>query len=178
MRQSLLPGMATSLKKVILRRWNQEWASGYLPPSSFIAGQSVELLDLGGKVSAIPLADLKWVCFVRDFNSGEIANPERLLRKTFAGRPRTAGLWIRLRLLDGDLLEGLAANDAALVRSQGIFLIPPDTRSNTQRIFLPASSISEFEVLSVIGISSRVALEHKTRPAKDADTQPDLFSKP
>ena len=170
--------MATSLKKVIVRRWSQEWASGYLPPSSFINGQYVELLELGGKVLKVPLADLKWACFVRDFNSGEIANPERLLRKTFAGRPRTAGLWIRLRLLDGDLLEGIATNDATLVTSQGISLIPPDTRSNTQRIFLPSSSISEFEVLSVIGISSRVALEHKTRSPKDAHTLPDLFSKP
>jgi hypothetical protein len=170
--------MATSLKKVIIRRWNQEWASGYLPPSSFIARQSVELLELGGKVLAVPLADLKWVCFVRDFNSGEIANPERLLRKTFSGRPRTAGLWIRLKLLDGDLLEGIAPNDATLVTSHGIFLVPPDTRSNTQRIFLPSSSISEFQVMSVIGISSRVALEHKTRNPKDSNTQPDLFSKP
>ena len=169
--------MATALKKVILRKWNQEWSSGYLPPASFIGTDGIELLELGGKVLPIPLSELKWACFVRDFNSGEIANPERLLRKTFAGRPRTAGLWIRTRLTDGDILEGIAANDAGLVNSQGLFLIPPDTRSNTQRIFLPATSIAELEVLSVIGISSRVASERKPFVVKDRDTQPDLFSK-
>ena len=35
------------------------------------------------------------------------ANPERLQRKRFALRPRTAGLWLRLTLADGDELEGL-----------------------------------------------------------------------
>jgi hypothetical protein len=177
MRQSLLPNMASSLKKVVLRMWNQEWLSGYLPPASFVRDGCVDLLDLGGKVLPIPLADLKWVCFVRDFNSGELANPERLLRKSFAGRPRAAGLWVRTTLKDGDLLEGIADNDISLVGSHGLFLVPPDTRSNTQRIFLPAGSIALFEVLSVIGISSRIGARRKVAAKAEAESQPDLFSK-
>jgi hypothetical protein len=168
--------MANSLKKVVIRKWNQEWLHGYLPPASFVSGECLDLLELGGKVHTIHLSELKWVCFVRDFNSGEIANPERLIRKTFPGRPRTAGLWTRVRLTDGDLLEGIADNDISLVTARGLFLVPPDTRSNTQRIFLPAASIAQLEVLSVIGSSAKIAGERK--PAGTAaDSQPDLFSK-
>jgi len=45
--------------------------------------------------------------------------PERLVRKRFSLRPRTAGLWLRLTLGDGDELEGLAANDRSLVDGAG-----------------------------------------------------------
>jgi hypothetical protein len=167
--------MASSLKKVVLRKWNQEWLPGYLPATSFLRGECLELLDLAGKIQAIQIADLKWACFVRDFNSGEIANPERLIRKTFAGRPRASGLWIRAKLSDGDILEGIADNDITLVTTQGILLVPPDTRSNTQRIFLPASSIATLEVLSVIGASARPANERKPAAKNGAGVQPDLF---
>ncbi len=62
-----------------------------------------------------------------------------------------AGLWLRLRLRDGDALEGLGANDASLLEPAGLFLAPPDIRSNTQRIFVPRTSISELAVVAVIG---------------------------
>jgi hypothetical protein len=143
--------MSSSRKKAIVRKFSRDWVAGYLPPDGFVHEDAVELLDLDGKVTALEINQIKWVCFVRDFNSGEVANPERLLRKTFAGRPRTAGLFLRAKLTDGDLIEGVAANDLSLISSQGIFLTPPDTRSNTQRLWIPASSVSELEVVAVIG---------------------------
>jgi hypothetical protein len=153
--------MSSSRKKVILRKHTRDWVAGYLPPFGFARDGALDLLDLDGKVASYSLADVKWVCFVRDFNSGELNNPERLLRKNFAARPRSEGLWLKLRLQDGDLIEGLAANDTSLVDQDGIFLIPPDTRSNTQRIFVPRASIVEFEVLAVIG-----AAKKKTAPGQ------------
>ena len=176
MRQSLLLRMASSLKKVILRKWTGDWLSGYLAPSGFVKNASIDLLELSGKVQATILSQVKWICFVRDFNSGEIANPERLLRKTFAGRPRTAGVWIRLRLTDQDELEGLAANDASLINPDGLFLIPPDTRSNTQRIFLPGPSIEMLEVISVISSSPKTVAKKPTRRFEQ-EAQPVLFPK-
>jgi hypothetical protein len=143
--------MPSSRKKAVVRKFSRDWVAGYLPLDGFVRGGAVELLDLEGKVAALEISQIKWICYVRDFNSGEAANPERLLRKTFAGRPRTAGLFLRARLTDGDLIEGLAANDASLISSQGLFLTPPDTRSNTQRLWIPASSVEELEVVAVIG---------------------------
>lgn len=163
--------MAGSRKKVILRKLSQDWIAGYLPASGFLQSGVVELLALDGKTIQIPAGGLKWICYVRDFNSGEVANPERLLRKTFTGRPRTEGLLLRLHLADGDLIEGLAANDASLIAGEGIFLTPPDIRSNTQRIWIPTGVIAEFEVLAVIGAAKR----SKAVPLKAPDTQEKLF---
>jgi hypothetical protein len=143
--------MSSSRKKIIVRKFSRDWVAGYLPADGFVSGSAVELLGLDGKVLALEIDQIKWVCFVRDFNSGEVANPERLLRKTFAGRPRTTGLFLRAKLTDGDLIEGVAANDLSLISSEGVFLTPPDTRSNTQRLWIPAASVAELEVLAVVG---------------------------
>ena len=139
--------MPVSRKKVIVRKLSRDWLSGYLPPSAFIAEEHAELLDLAGKLIPVPMAEVKWICFVRDFQSGDANQPERLLRKTFVTRPRSQGLWIRARLRDNDLIEGLAQNDLTLLEGEGLFLIPPDTRSNTQRIFLPRQAVAELDIV-------------------------------
>ena len=117
--------------------------------------EQAEVLDLTGKLISVHMAEVKWICFVRDFQSGDANQPERLLRKTFVTRPRSEGLWIRARLKDNDLIEGLAQNDLSLLESEGLFLIPPDTRSNTQRIFLPRQAVSELDILAVIRTGTR-----------------------
>ncbi len=147
--------MSSSRKKVIFRKFSRDWVAGYLPLSGFVHEGTVEMLDLDGKVVSLSAEDLKWICFVRDFNSGELNNPERLVRKTFAGRPRGEGLFVRARIKDGDLIEGLAANDKSLVSSEGVFLTPPDLRSNTQRLWIPRTSLEELEVVAVIGAAKK-----------------------
>ena len=105
-------------------------------------------------------------------------NPERLLRRTFLARPRSEGLWLRLTFTAGDMLEGLAPTDHTLlddlVNDAGLFLIPPDTRSNTQRIFVPRTSIAELTLLAVVTSPS------KKKPApiagEAANPQQDLFN--
>jgi hypothetical protein len=169
--------MASSHKKVIIRLNSSEAVAGYLSTASMGSSPTVELLDLAGKVFELQLAEVKWVCFVRDFNSGEIGNPERLLKKAFAGRPRSAGVWLRLRLTDGDLIEGLATNDLGLIAEAGLVLTPPDIRSNTQRMFLPRTSIKELEVVMVIAPAGK-RKPHSLDPAKEQETlvQESLFS--
>ncbi len=54
---------------------------------------------------------------------------------------------------DNDLIEGLAQNDVSLL--EGLFLVPPDMRSNTQRIYLPRQAITELEILAVIKAAAR-----------------------
>jgi hypothetical protein len=160
--------MPYSRKKVIVRKFSREWLAGYLPSSNFADQAGMELLDLAGKVVALPLDEVKWVCYVRDFNSGEVDNPENLLRKSYAGRPRSEGLWLRLRLTDGDSIEGMASNDLTLLESSGIFLVPPDIRSNTQRLFIPRPSIAEFVVVAAVASPAR-------RKTDDRPSQPELF---
>jgi hypothetical protein len=147
--------MPVSRKKVIVRKLSRDWLSGYLPPADFVVQEQAQVLDLAGKLVSVSMAEVKWICFVRDFQSGDVNQPERLLRKTFITRPRSQGLWVRARLKDNDLIEGLAQNDLTLLEGEGIFLIPPDTRSNTQRIFLPRQAVAELDVLAVIKTGSR-----------------------
>ena len=100
-----------------------------------------------------------------------MANPERLLQKKFTVRPRAAGLWLRMTLNDGDELEGIAANDRSLISGAGLLVTPPDTRSNTQRIYVPRQAIQTLEVVGLIGAAGR-----KCRPeAESSGGQPELF---
>lgn len=163
--------MSSGHKKVVIRKRNRDWLSGYLPASGFVEKEQISILDLQGKVVTLQLRDIKWICFVRDFQSGDVSDPERLLRRSFAGRPRGEGLWLRLEILEDEApLEGLAANNLSLVNEEGILLTPPDTRGNTQRIFLPHSSLAAMEVVAVIGGAAR----RKPSPPA-ADEQPELF---
>jgi hypothetical protein len=164
--------MSSSRKKAIFRKFSRDWLAGYVPAGGFTHESRVEMLDLDGKVIQLAVDDLKWICYVRDFNSGELNNPERLLRKTFAGRPRGDGLFVRVRLKDGDMVEGLASNDLSLVASDGLFLTPPDLRSNTQRIWIPRTALEELEVVAVLaGAKKKVAPQPEAEPI----TQENLF---
>jgi hypothetical protein len=172
--------MSSAHKKVIVRRFTGETLPGYLPLSSFVRNRSpqpaIDLLDLSGRVIPLLLNDIKHVCYVRDFNLNDTANPERLTRRTFLARPRTEGLWLRMTFRTGDLLEGLAPTDIALlddlINDAGLHLTPPDTRSNTQRIYVPRSSLTELQLLAVITTPSR----RKPLPAPSVPSmQEDLF---
>jgi hypothetical protein len=165
--------MASARKPVIVRRFSRDWFAGYAGAGFGRDLTELEILDLTGKVVRMGWDQVKWVCYVRDLPaaSADQSNPERLLRKRFSIRPRTAGLWLRLKFTDGDELEGLAANDLSLVDGAGLLLIPPDTRSNTQRIYVPRPSIQALEVLSLIGASQR---KRAPEPAVESG-QPELF---
>jgi len=163
--------MTSVRKPVIVRKFSRDWSAGYATGTVSPHSTEYEILDVTGKVLRIPWADVKWVCFVRDFPQGDSINPERLLQKRFATRPRSAGLWLRMTLIDGEELEGLASNDRSLVDGAGLLLTPPDTRSNTQRVYVPRSSIQTLEVVSLIGAAARKSLG----PHRERADQPDLF---
>jgi hypothetical protein len=161
--------MPSGRKPVIVRKFSRDWCAGY---AGVVFGQNaaeLEILDLTGKVLRIGWEQVKWVCYVRDLPAGDSANPERLIHKRFAIRPRAAGVWLRTILTDGDELEGLAANDRTLLEGAGLMLTPPDTRSNTQRIYLPRQAIQTLEVVGLIGTGRR-----KPAGARAAE-QPELF---
>lgn len=167
--------MASSRKPVIVRKFSRDWCAGYAGVAFGQESTELEILDLTGKVLRIGWEQVKWVCYVRDLPTAsqiaDQANPERLLHKRFSIRPRTAGLWLRMTLTDGEELEGLAANDRSLVDGAGLLLTPPDTRSNTQRIYVPRQAIQSLEVLSLIGAAARKRAEAAGRDRE----QPELF---
>jgi hypothetical protein len=168
MRQS--KAMASLRKPVIVRKFSRDWFAGYAGLGFGQDAAELEILDLTGKLLRVGWEQVKWVCYVRDLPAGEQTNPERLMHKKFAIRPRAAGVWLRMTLNDGDEIEGLAANDRTLLEGAGLLLTPPDTRSNTQRIYLPRQAIQTLEVLGLIGASGRRRTQEKS-----AEKQPELF---
>jgi hypothetical protein len=176
--------MSSAHKKVIVRRFTGETLPGYLPLTGFVRNRApqsaIDLLDLTGRVVPLLLNDIKHICYVRDFNLHDTTNPERLTRRTFLAKPRTEGLWLRMIFRSPDrtpdILEGLAPIDITLtddlIHDAGLQITPPDTRSNTQRIFVPRSSLSELQLLAVITTPSR----RKPLPASSVPSlQEDLF---
>jgi hypothetical protein len=175
--------MAATQRKVIVRRFTGGLLSGYLPLSAFVRNDTrspaLDLLDLSGRIVSLSLDDIKMISYVRDFNLTDTANPERLTRRTFLARPRNEGLWLRMTFRTGDLLEGLAPTDLSLLNNViediGLHLIPPDTRSNAQRIFVPRSAITDLQLIAVITSPSR----KKPLPAAETPSlQESLFDAP
>jgi hypothetical protein len=172
--------MPNSRKKVIVRRFSGDTLPGYLGSSGFVHDHALDLLDLGGRLIPLLLNDIKSVSYVRDFNLNDPQNPERLTRRTFLARPRSEGLWVRLTFRSGDLLEGLAPTDRSLLDAMadddGIFLAPPDTRANTQRLYVPRAAIAELQLLAVVTTPSR--RQPAAAPAAKENLQDELFHLP
>jgi len=140
--------MATTHKKVIVRKMDRDTVNGYVS-NAFVTEGKLELMNTAGNVVTMDLRDIKGVYFVREFGDTEM-----LTRKTFTSRPRVEGLWVRLRFRDNEVIEGMMPNDLLQEGGEGFSIIPPDAQSNTQRIFVPRSALAEMTVIGVIGEKS------------------------
>jgi len=160
--------MSQRLKPVIARKFSREWCAGYFSENEAEGAASYAILDPSGRRTLIEAGQVKWLCFLRELpTSFDPANPERLLRRSFATRPRSAGLWLRLGLRDGDQIEGLAPTDQSLLLGASLLITPPDTRSLAQRLLIPRSAIVGCEVLGLI--------TPPRHPRKTAQELPELF---
>jgi hypothetical protein len=136
----------STTKKAIVRRYDRESLAGYVNPLSFLQPAGVELLSAEGNVATVPYSEIKAIAFVRDFDhtgGGE--------RSTFLTRPKMEGLWVRLHFRDGDVLEGVMPNNLLQIETYGFSIVPPDSFSNQQKVFVPRGSLRTVEVLGVVG---------------------------
>jgi hypothetical protein len=139
---------------------------GYLNPSRLGQIDPVDVLTPDGEHLEVPMARIRSIYFVREFTDD--FEPER---RAFLSRPKLDGLWVKLRFLDGDTLEGVVPNDLLSLLDNGLQITPPDLNSSTDRIFVPRSALSEVTVLGVVGIARR-----KPAAAAAAAAQPRLFN--
>ena len=139
--------VASANKKVLVARFDREALPGFLQTPGGFTAEGVELLTPSGNLIRIPYAETKAVCFVRDFDNGDTW----LEHRAFATRPKSPGLWVRLRFRDGDSMEGTVANNLLLLDPAGFQIVPPDPTFQNQRIFVPKAALTEVQVLGVIG---------------------------
>jgi hypothetical protein len=140
--------MPSTHKKVIVRKMDRDSVSGYVG-THFVVDGKLELMNTSSNLILIDLREVKGVYFVREFGDVELA------RKTFTTRPRTEGLWVRLTFRDNETLEGTMPNNLVATMAEGFLVNPPDSRSNTQRIFVPRTALTELTVLGVVGVPQK-----------------------
>ena len=134
-------------KKVRISRFEREALLGFVNPQTYLRPAGVELLTPDGNYSLVPYDEVKAVQFVKDFEPPDPATA----RKVFSTRPKMDGLWVRVKFRDGEVMDGILANNLLSLESHGFTIVPPDPYSNNQRLFLPRVALSELQVLGVVG---------------------------
>ena len=136
----------STYKKVVVRRLDGEVIKGFVDAATYLKPNAIEMLDREGRALTVPLAEIKGVFFVREFEG----NPQRPERKLFQSRPRAAGLWVQMTFKDKEILEGLLPGNLIEISPEGFLLTPADLYSNNLKIFVPRSALSDISVLGVI----------------------------
>ena len=137
----------STTKKVRISRFDREPLLGFVNPQTYLRPSGVELLTPDGNFSVVPYDEVKAVQFVKDFEPPDPGSE----RKVFSTRPKMDGLWVRVKFRDGEVMDGILANNLLLMESQGFTVVPPDPYSNNQRLFLPRVALAEVQVLGVVG---------------------------
>lgn len=156
----------STAKKVLVDRYDRSQVRGFVQAQSLNQGAEIELLSADGSVVRLPVAQVKTVSFVREFEGPSIWEE----RREFLARPKAPGLWVELRFRDGSRMEGVIPNDLLVLEGAGVMLTPPDPAGNTQRVFAPRQSLTAAAVLGVVG-----AARHRARKAREAEGQIRLF---
>jgi hypothetical protein len=160
---------SSTTKKALIRRFQRETLAGYLNPVTFLQPEGIELLSAEGQVAVLPYPEVRTVSFVRDFDS-----PGEQERQVFLTRPKMAGLWVRFRFRDGEVMEGILPNNLLQLENHGFVVVPPDSYGNRQRVFVPRAALTGVEVLGVVG----GPLKRRKAKADAADDQIGLFDEP
>lgn len=159
--------MSSGNKKVVIERFDRPPLLGYVNRNAFLVDNHVELLGQEGSLRRIPLEEVKCVQMVREFPQ----DPAAQVPWVFQARPKLNGLWVRLRLSDGDSREGMFANNLLEVSAIGLQVTPPNLAGNVMQAFFPRTSLVDVTVLGVIGSPLR---RPATKPKPQS--QIDLFS--
>ncbi len=141
----------------MIRRFERESLQGFVNPQTYLCPGGIELLSQSGAILMVPYEEVKVAYFVRDFGLSEPATEHRV----FNTRPKISGIWVRMRLRDGELMDGMLTNDLLQLESFGFTLVPPSPSSNNQKMFIPRAALTEVQVLGVVGSPLR---PHKAKP--------------
>ncbi len=145
---------------MVVYRFDREPVQGFVRTEAWLADQGIEVLSPAGAIAVLPYADVKVVCFVKEF----AGDGWRLERRVFASRPKIEGIWVRAIFNDADFVEGVIPNDLVQLDPRGFSMAPPDANSNNQRLFLPKAALRQLKVMGLIGSPSRL---RKTQPVPE-----------
>jgi hypothetical protein len=128
-------------------RFDREPVDGFVHPQTFQTPSGVEMLSRDGNILSLPYSETKILCFVQDFDE---PLPD-LNNRTFSSRPKSSGLWVRMRFRDGAILDGILPNNLLTLELYGFTVTPPDLAVTPQRVFVPRVALTAIHVLAVVG---------------------------
>lgn len=152
-------------KKVLVARFDRDTLAGFVNPQTYLRDDGLELLTTVGTVIIVPYGEIRTVSFVRDFDQ---ADAGRELRQ-FITRPKSEGLWVRLRFRDGEEMDGLLPNNLMQLEHYGFTVVPPDPGFQNHRVFIPKAALSGVQVLGVVGSPLRKSRRAKPVPAEQLE---------
>jgi len=98
----------------------------------------------GGAAEEIPLEGVKAIFFVKSFE-GKWHDDLRFHDHLAA----PDCLWVRVTFLDGEIVEGLIANDQNFVVRSGFYMAPIDPEGNNWLIYVLKNKLKELQVLGL-----------------------------
>jgi hypothetical protein len=96
-------------------------------------------------VEEISIKDIKAVFYVNSFKG----DSERNHINFHTRAPIVHGIWMRLKFLDGEVMEGIVYNSMRYLVDPGFFLLPTDPGSNNKLVYVVKSWIVDHRVLGV-----------------------------
>lgn len=148
---------SSTVKKVYVTLFGHQPVEGYVMLDQYLQRDGVDMMDKDAAARTIPYSHVKSVRFIRDFGR----EPDSSQRNLFVTRPKLGGLWVRMQFKDGEELEGVIRNDLTVFNNHGVTMTPPDSKGNTQKVFVPRDALQTFAVMGVIGRPHKVG-----RPGK------------
>jgi hypothetical protein len=138
---------ASTSKRIVIRRFEREPVPGFVNPQTYLCAEGIEMLSQSGAILVVPYAEVKAVYFVRDFDAAEPSAEHRV----FNTRPKISGVWVRMHFRDGELMDGILANNLLQLEPYGFTVVPPNPSSSNQRVFVPRAALADLQVLGVVG---------------------------
>ena len=147
-------------KKVMIRRFDRESLPGFVNPQAYLQVAGIEILTASGNLLVVPYEEVKALYFVRDFDTEEPPAESRV----FQNRPKMSGVWIRMKFRDGEVMDGLMPNNLLQLEAYGFTFVPPNAGSNSQKVFVPRTALTDVQIVGVVGSPLR-SRKAKPKPA-------------
>jgi hypothetical protein len=146
------PAASADQNDMVVIQFGERTAKGYTDVHQWPAAQDVDLTSnrpLFRRIGAegpeqIPLEGVKAIFFVKSFE-GKWHDDLRFHDHL----PAPDCLWVRVTFQDGEVIEGLIANDQNFVVHSGFYMAPIDPEGNNWLIYVLKNKLKELQVLGL-----------------------------
>lgn len=155
------PVSSAGERDMVVIQFGDRTVKGYTDIHDWPAGQSVDLSarppifrPIGGNgPEDIPLDGVKAIFFVKSFE-GKWHDDLRFHDHL----PAPDCLWVRVTFHDGEIIEGLIANDQNFVIRSGFYMAPIDPEGNNWLIYVLKNKLKELQILGLRAAPKNVPL--------------------